>query len=182
VGIRAVIDHDALMGWARGTQALAAIWDQRYADAVQHAEDGLRHLPAGRGAARLHAIQARALAVHGDPVEAAAAIAAAEHARTNAHPDELHDGVAGEFAFDDAKLAYYGALTLADAEDLTQAEHAAEAAVRLYQALPARSRSYGCAALARVQLARVRLMRRVRGTSKDGNTLAGTSWTRPVTQ
>ncbi len=25
-----IIDHGPLMGWARGTQALAAIWDQRY--------------------------------------------------------------------------------------------------------------------------------------------------------
>ena len=57
-----IIDHGPLMGWARGTQALAAIWDQRFADAVRHAEDGLLHVPAGMGAARLHAIHARALA------------------------------------------------------------------------------------------------------------------------
>jgi transcriptional regulator with XRE-family HTH domain len=154
-----VIDHHPLMGWARGTQALAAIWGQRYTDAVQHAEDGLTHLSAGRGAARLHAIQARALAVHGHRAQAAAAIAAADQARTDTHPDELHDGLAGEFAFDDAKLSYYGALSLADAEDLTRAGAAAETAVRLYQGLPARNRSYGCAALAQVQLARVHLMR-----------------------
>ena len=32
-----IIDHGPLMGWARGTQALAAIWDYRYFDAVRHA-------------------------------------------------------------------------------------------------------------------------------------------------
>ena len=35
-----VIDHGPLIGWARGTQALAAIWEHRYADAVGYAEDG----------------------------------------------------------------------------------------------------------------------------------------------
>src|SRR5258706_1840158 len=41
-----IIDYGPLMGWARGTQALAAIWEQRYADAIRHAEDGLAHDPA----------------------------------------------------------------------------------------------------------------------------------------
>jgi hypothetical protein len=66
--------------------------------------------------------------------------------------------VAGEFGFDDAKLHYYEALTLNDASDPDQAEQAATVAVSLYQAVPARARSYGCDALARVQLARAQLM------------------------
>src|SRR5260221_13806523 len=61
-----IIDHGPLMGWARGTQALAAIWDQRYADAIRHAEDGLAHDPAGMTAGRRHAIHARALANCGE--------------------------------------------------------------------------------------------------------------------
>jgi hypothetical protein len=85
---------------------------------------------------------------------------AAENARAEARQDELHDGVAGEFAFGDAKLSYYQALTLLDVEDPAQAEHAAAAAIDAYQATPARVRSYGCAALARVQLARAQLMSR----------------------
>jgi hypothetical protein len=44
-----IIDHAPLMGWARGTQALAAIWDQRFAEAVRHAEDGLLYVPVGMG-------------------------------------------------------------------------------------------------------------------------------------
>ena len=107
---------------------------------------------------RLHAIHARALAAHGDRLQVAAAMTAAGEARADAHWDELHDGVAGEFAFDDAKLWYYEALTLADAEDPAKAEHAATVAISLYQAVPARARSYGCEALARVQLARALLM------------------------
>ena len=153
-----IIDHGPLMAWARGTQALAAIWDQRYADAARHAEDGLIHAPASMGAVRLHAIHARALAAFGDRAEARDAMTAAENAGADGHHDELHDGVAGEFAFDDAKLSYYQALTELEVEDPARAEQSAAAAIGLYQAVPARVRSYGCAALARVQLARAQLM------------------------
>lgn len=153
-----VIEHAPLMGWARGTQALAAIWDQRYPDAARHAEDGLIYVPAGVGAVRVHAIHARALAALGDRAGARSAVLAAEKARADADQDELHDGVAGEFAFDDAKLRYYESLSLLDSEDPVQAEQAAAAAISLYEAVPVRARSYGCAALARVQLARAALM------------------------
>jgi DNA-binding XRE family transcriptional regulator len=153
-----IIDHGPLMGWARGTQALAAIWDHRYLDALQHIENGLIHAPAGMGTVRLHAIRARALAAQGDQAQAAAAITVAGKARTSAHPDDLHAGVAGEFAFDDAKLCYYEALTLADDQDPARAERAAATAIRLYQAMPPRTRSYGCEALTRVQLARAQLI------------------------
>jgi tetratricopeptide (TPR) repeat protein len=153
-----IVDHDPLMGWARGTQALAAIWDQRYADAARHAEDGLTHLAAGTGAVRIHAIHARALAVLGERTHARAAMTAAEKAHAEADPDDLHDTIAGEFAFDDAKLRYYEALSLLDSDDPDRASQAAAAAISLYEAIPERDRSYGCTALARVQLARAQLM------------------------
>lgn len=153
-----VIDHGPLMGWARGTQALAAIWDSRHADAIQHAEEGLADVGAGGGRVRLHAIRARALAACGDFAQAGAAITAAAQARAGIVPDDLQVGLGGEFAFDDAKLAYYQALTLADDHDPVALGHAARAAIRLYQALPTRARSYGCEALARVQLARAQLL------------------------
>ena len=155
-----IINHGPLMGWARGTQALAAIWDHRYLDAVRHAEDGLADVPSGMGTVRLHAIRARALAAYGDHAQARAAITAAGDARTAGGQDDLHAGVAGEFAFGDAKLSYYDALTLIDSEEPARAARAAETAIRLYQAVPARTRSYGCATLARVQLARAQLMAR----------------------
>jgi DNA-binding XRE family transcriptional regulator len=153
-----IIDHGPLMGWARGTQALAAIWDHRFTDAIQHAENGLADVPSGMGAMRLHAIRARALARHGDHAEAQAAIAVAEKARTTGHRDDLHAGVAGEFAFDEAKLCYYQSLVVIDAEGPKAAGQAAGAAICLYQAAPFRVRSYGCEALARVQFARAQLM------------------------
>jgi hypothetical protein len=153
-----VIDHSPLMGWARGTQALAAAWGGRYLDAVRHAESGLAEVPVGMSAARLHAIRARALAAGGDFAEARTAIAAAGRARDGASADDFHDGLGGEFSFDGAKLAYYQALTLVDDRDPVALGPAAQTAVRLYLALPARARSYGCEALARVQLARAQLM------------------------
>jgi hypothetical protein len=119
-------DHAPLMGWARGTQALAAIWDQRFADAVRHAENGLLYVSAGVGAARIHAIHARALAACGDAAAARAAMTTAEKARADADTglDELHDRVGGEFAFDAAKLRYYQALALLDSGDLAGAGQA----------------------------------------------------------
>ena len=155
-----IIEHAPLMGWARGTQALAAIWDQRFADAVRHAEDGLLYVPTGLGAARNHAIHARALAACGDAVAARAAMTAAEkaHADSDAARDELHDGVGGEFSFDAAKLRYYLALALLDSGDPAGAEQATAEAIALYEAIPERARSYGCVALARVQLAKAALM------------------------
>ncbi|MGE5287743.1 MAG: hypothetical protein ACM3ML_11170 [Micromonosporaceae bacterium] len=147
------------MGWARGTQALAALWDRRYLDAQRFAQDGLTYVLTGAGAARLHAILARALSANGSHAQAQAAISAAENAHAASHRDELHDGVAGEFAFDEAKLLYYRALTLVDVDDPAKAESAAAAAIDLYQGASARARSYGCEALARVLLARAQLMR-----------------------
>ena len=154
-----IIDHDPLIGWARGTQALAAIWDHRYADAAQYAEDGLTRLSTGMGAARLHAIQARALAEHHEFREARAALTAATEASTSTQPDQLHNGIAGEFAFGAAKLRYYEALVLNRAGYPADAETAAVAAISLYEAAPGQARSYGCDALAHVQLATARLMR-----------------------
>ncbi len=153
-----IIGQGPLIGWARGAQALAAIWDHRYADAAQHAEDGLSYLSAGMGAARLHAIRARALVGHHDFAQARAALKAADEASTGPQTDQLHNGIAGEFAFGTAKLRYYEALVLARAGYPTDAETAAAAAVSLYQAAPGRARSYGCEALAHVQLATARLM------------------------
>lgn len=154
-----IIGHGPLAGWARGAQALAAIWDHRYADAAQYAEDGLRHLPKGMGTVRLHAIRARALTGSRDFTEARAALQAAHQASSAHQPDQLHDRVAGEFAFDAAKLHYYEALVLTRAGYPADAEAAAAAAVSLYRAAPDRARSYGCEALARALLATARLMK-----------------------
>ncbi|MFI5064045.1 MAG: helix-turn-helix transcriptional regulator, partial [Streptosporangiales bacterium] len=133
-----IIDHAPLIGWSRGTQALAAIWDHRYADAVSYADDGLTRLQAGMGAARLHAIRARALAGHRDFTEARAALKAASEAASSQQADPLHNGIAGEFAFGAAKLRYYEALVLTRAGYPAEAEAAAEAITDLLRLDPGR--------------------------------------------
>jgi hypothetical protein len=112
------------------------------------------------GADRLHAIRARALAGHRDFRQARVALKAAEDARAGHELDVLHDGIGGEFSFGEAKLRYYDSLVLVSAGCPAEAERAATAAVSLYQAAPDRARSYGCEALANVQLATARLMTR----------------------
>lgn len=127
---------------------------------MRRADNGLLYVPAGMGAARLHAIHARAPAAGGDAVAARAAMTTAEKARADADADrdELHDGVGSEFAFDAAKLWYHQALALLDSGDPAEAEQAAAEAIALYEAVPVRDRSYGCAALARIQLTKAALM------------------------
>lgn len=126
---------------------MAAIWDGRYIDAVQHAENGPSDVAAAMGSVRLHAIRARALASCGEQRWARAAMAAARQAHASAVPDDLHGRMAGEFAFDAAKLCYYDALTLIDGEDPAVAARAAQAGIRLCRTVPDR-RSYSCEALA----------------------------------
>jgi hypothetical protein len=101
------------------------------------------------GGARRHAIHARALAACGDTAAARAAMTAAEKASADAGQDELYDSVGGEFAFDTAKQRYYQSLALLDSGDPAGAERSATEAIALYESVPARDRSYGCAALAR---------------------------------
>jgi transcriptional regulator with XRE-family HTH domain len=153
-----IIGHRPLMAWARGTQALAAIWNHEYHDAAQIAEDGLAAAQDGTGLVRLHAIRARALAAAGDFAQARSAIAAAAESSATRPGDDLHDGIGGEFAFDNAKLAYYQAVVLVDADDPADAVQAAETAIGLYEVAPARARSYGCETLSRVHLARAQLL------------------------
>ena len=108
-----IIDHGPLMGWARGTQALAAIWEHRYADAVGYTEDGLDPPAHGRGR--------RPVARDPCPGPGRAPVTSPRRGppssrqggpRGPAGRPAAH-GMAGEFAFDTAKLRYYEALVLA---------------------------------------------------------------------
>lgn len=153
-----IIDHGGLMGWARGTQALAALLDGRPNDAVRYANDGLDRQRTGLDGARLYSIAARALAHTAADEDARHALACAERAHEEVHPRGLHSELGGEFTFSKAKQHYYAAVTRASLGDAQQAEHAATLAIRLYEEAPWQDRSYGCEALARLQLALARLM------------------------
>ncbi|GAA3145765.1 hypothetical protein GCM10010466_41040 [Planomonospora alba] len=152
-----VAGHPALMGWARGMQSSVALWDRRYADAARYAEEGLTHLWAGSGATRLHMLRARAYAMQGRGAEASDALARAADARA-AGGDELHDEIAGEFAFRPAKECYYAAVTHLHLGDPVEAISAARRSLALYAAGDPENRSYGCESMASAHLVVAHLM------------------------
>ncbi|GAA0990350.1 hypothetical protein GCM10009555_075920 [Acrocarpospora macrocephala] len=145
--------HPSLMGWARGMQASVALWDRRYEDAVRYAGDALTHLSTGSGGARLHMLRARACAMLGRSAEARDELHRASQARASGGPDELHDEIAGEFAFRPAKEHYYAAVTHLHLGQAPRAIEEARAAIALYSADERENRSYGCEAMARAHLA-----------------------------
>ncbi|HEV2371777.1 MAG TPA: hypothetical protein VGS19_06365 [Streptosporangiaceae bacterium] len=148
------IDHRALMGFLRAQQANIAYWAGRPRQAGYLAFDGLRYLPEGSGAVRLHCLHAMAAAKTGQRDQARAAITASQQARESAHRDELHDEIGGQFAFHQAKQSYLAGTALADvAEAEADAISALQTAIGLFQASPEADRSYGCEAIAGINLA-----------------------------
>ncbi|MFC7649166.1 hypothetical protein ACFQX6_58680 [Streptosporangium lutulentum] len=138
-----VSGHEALMGWARGMQASVALWDRRYNDAARYAEDGLTCVRAGSGATRLHMLRARSYALLGRPGESSEALLRAAEVR-EAGADELHDEIAGEFAFRPAKEHYYAAVTHLHRGDPGSAIESARRSLSLYASGDPENRSYGC--------------------------------------
>ena len=147
-----VAGHNAMMGWARGMQASVALWDKRFHDAAGYAEDGLTHLSRGAGGARLHMIRARASAMLGRGAEAVEALARADDARAEGEGDELHDEMAGEFAFLPAKHRYYASVTRLHLGDAPRAIEEGRSSLALYAADDEQNRSYGCESMARAHL------------------------------
>ncbi|MEB3369934.1 ATP-binding protein [Saccharopolyspora mangrovi] len=151
-------DDHALLCWIRGTQSLVAYWDDRCRDAVELAQDGLRHPPeAGTAAVRLAALEARAHARLGDAHAAERALTRAEQAR-----EEVTDAdvPAGLLEFPVAKQYCYAsstALWLGGQVGLAHAERDAITAIAGYAQEPEPLRRIGELCLARLDLAEVRL-------------------------
>ncbi|ACZ89963.1 hypothetical protein [Streptosporangium roseum] len=152
-----VAGHAALMGWARGMQASVALWDRRYSDAAKYAEEGLTSMNVGSGATRLHMLRARSYALLGRGREAAEALRQAADVRS-AGADELHDEIAGEFAFRPAKEHYYAAVTHLHLGFSAAAIESAGASLSLYASGDPENRSYGCESMASAHLAIAHLM------------------------
>lgn len=152
------IDHRPLMGFLRSQQANITYWNGRPRQASYLALDGLRYLPDGAGAVRLHCLHGMAAAKLGQPDEARAAITAGHQARERGHRDELHDEVGGQFACLPSKEHYLAGTALADVHE-GEADAIAElrTAIRLFQDGPAEDRSYGCEAMASINLALAQL-------------------------
>lgn len=152
-----VSGHVALMGWARGMQSSVALWDRRHSDAARYAEDGLTCMQVGSGAVRLHMLRARSYALLGRTREASEALLQAADVRA-AGADELHDEIAGEFAFRPAKEHYYAAVTHLHLGDSAAAIESARRSLSLYASGEPENRSYGCESMASAHLAIAHLM------------------------
>jgi hypothetical protein len=100
------IGHHGLCAWARGMQALIAYWSGRPLEALRLVREAQEYAPPGTPLVRLRCIEARAWAHLADLTETTRAIQAAQDAREHARErDDLHDGIAGEFGFDEARQA-----------------------------------------------------------------------------
>lgn len=152
-------DHNGLRAWARGTQALIAEGSHRHREAVEFAQAGQQYAVTADSHVRLAAIEARALGRMGNTAAAIAAIDRAHATR------ELPDGgdelseLGGLLTFPVAKQLYYAGGTHVLISNHTDAERMSRDAIAMYESGPVEQRSYGDEALARVDLANVRLAR-----------------------
>src|SRR6266516_3063021 len=93
------------MAFLRGWLASISRWRGQPRRAQEFAMDGLRYVPDGPGAARLHLLYADAAAETGDSERARDAVTAAREAGERAEADELQDELGGQFRFTPAKQA-----------------------------------------------------------------------------
>lgn len=145
-------DDPDIQAWARSTQATVAFWDGSPAAGLRWAEDGLR-CARGHGAARLHAIAARAHALLGDGAAARAALAAAHTAIDDEAP--LLDG---ELRFGRSRLALCSAAVHVALGDGPAAAACAHDALDADAAETARTRRFAVASAAQMELAAAHLL------------------------
>ncbi|MFD2081575.1 hypothetical protein SAMN05421678_106275 [Actinopolymorpha cephalotaxi] len=126
--------HASLEAWTLGLQGTLAFWAGKPEAALDHIELGLTRAPSGASRFRLRYIAARAHAVAGNPQGAAQMLQAAQRDREDAErsADPLHDGIGGEFAFDDGRAAACATSVWLAVNDGERVERAAEQALRLY--------------------------------------------------
>src|SRR6266571_2494229 len=152
-----VIDHWPLLGFLRSQAASISYWRSRPRQTRQLALDGLRYRPDGPGAAQLHLLHAQAAAEIGDAQGTRNAVADAEDAG-HAEGDELQDELGGEFRFTAGKHAYLAGSALIgipgnEADAIRQLRNA----IARFETGAAQDRSYGCEAIARINLALAQL-------------------------
>ncbi|KAB8172350.1 hypothetical protein [Microbispora catharanthi] len=151
-----VIGHNELSAWADGLLACVEFWAGRPAQALRLVERGLAIAPAGTTRVRLLSIAARASALLGDGDGTRNAILAARDAR--GPQGELHEGVGGEFGFDEAREAFCAGSAYLSAGLAPEAEAECQRALNLYQSAPDEQRWYAAEASASVDLAAARLL------------------------
>ncbi len=131
------VGHNGLRAWARGMQSLIAYWSGRPLEALALARDGQEYAPPGTALVRLRCIEARAWSHLGDTTETARAIGAAHDARDQGNgSDELHDGIGGEFSFDEARQARCNGSAYLELGDAKSAIRETQWAIELFTTTP----------------------------------------------
>lgn len=149
------IGHDELRAWARATESCAARYAGRLPDSVRLAREGQRYAGRGDVLGRLYDLEARALAQMGD----AAAVRVAERAPevVGTADSDIAGVTGGEFGVSQARLAYGRGGTYLALGRYEEARMESQRALTLYSQHPPEDRSYGCEALARLNLANAHL-------------------------
>ncbi|MFE2864973.1 hypothetical protein [Embleya sp. NPDC059259] len=135
-----IIDHHPLLTYADCTLALIAYWQGRPSVAVTLVERAEHFQVGGTGTIRRASIAARAYAHTGDLAGAERALRTAGHTSRDAR-DDLHDGIAGEFAFDDARRAMSAGTTLLLMGEAQRAGRASGEALESVRRLPVEQQS-----------------------------------------
>jgi hypothetical protein len=153
-----IIEHDGLRAWARGAQAVVALWSGRARQAVDLAVSGQAHARSGAGMARLGSLEARAWALVGDADHTRRAIDASKRALDDGPIDEFHSSSGGEFAFSPARRGFCTVTSYVHIGDADEAAREAEMAIELYSADPVEGVWYRAECGARIDLAIARLV------------------------
>ncbi|WP_329408548.1 hypothetical protein OG563_40220 [Nocardia vinacea] len=152
--------HRDLRAWVIGTKALIAEWSGNLPAALAFAREAAAYAPAGHQRIRLAALEARCAARTGQRQAAESAIARAlrafEAGLTGADAVAQFGGV---LHFRPAKMACYIGTTYRILGDHRNAELFALGAVQGYCTGPAHERSYGHEAVARADVAIIRIER-----------------------
>ncbi|MET8140408.1 hypothetical protein ABZU32_08885 [Sphaerisporangium sp. NPDC005288] len=156
--------HRSLQAWSRGLQGTLAFWRDEPKRSLDFIAQGLAVAPEGASRYRLRYIASRAHAVNGDARAVADILETAERDReaAQAHPDELHDEVRGEFTFDDARAAACAAAAWLHLGEGEQAARHAQLALDAYAQLPEAGRPFSPVTGARIDLAAAHLLLRDR--------------------
>lgn len=123
--------HSSLTSWALGLQGTIAFWNGNPGRALDYVGRALESAPAGASRFRLRNIEARAHAVAGNPIQVGESLTLALRDRDDAEGvrDSLHDGVGGEFQFDDARAAACAAAAWLAVRNGERAEEQAQLAL-----------------------------------------------------
>ncbi|MBV8933330.1 MAG: hypothetical protein JOZ47_14070 [Kutzneria sp.] len=154
-----VIDHPSLQAWARALQVTVTFWSGRPRRATSIASTALDTAPAGTARARLHSVNARALALVGAHQEVAAELAAAAEELDRAGDDPFLDEIGGELGFDRSRRALCAGASFVALGNGEQAEIESTAALALFGQMPERVRWEAGELGARVDLSAARVLR-----------------------